>query len=44
MACGSARMLADLIDGRRPDVDPTRTHPHLLAGTQAFRSQIDEMA
>ena len=22
MSCGSARVLADLIDGRRPDIDP----------------------
>ena len=27
MACGSARMLADLIDGRRPDIDPTPYAP-----------------
>jgi D-amino-acid dehydrogenase len=27
MACGSARMLADLVDGRRPDVDPTPYSP-----------------
>lgn len=27
MACGSARMLADLIDGRRPDIDPTPYSP-----------------
>ena len=25
MACGSARMLADMIDERRPDIDPTPT-------------------
>ncbi|HEY6576862.1 MAG TPA: FAD-dependent oxidoreductase [Mycobacterium sp.] len=25
MACGSARMLADTIDERRPDIDPTPT-------------------
>ena len=29
MACGSARMLADLIDGRRPDIDPTPYAPVL---------------
>lgn len=27
MACGSARMLADLIDERRPDIDPTPYSP-----------------
>ena len=27
MACGSACMLADLIDGRRPDIDPTPYTP-----------------
>jgi D-amino-acid dehydrogenase len=27
MACGSGRMLADLIDGRRPDIDPTPYAP-----------------
>jgi D-amino-acid dehydrogenase len=27
MACGSARMLADLIEGRRPDIDPTPYTP-----------------
>ncbi len=27
MACGSARLLADLIDGRRPDIDPTPYAP-----------------
>jgi D-amino-acid dehydrogenase len=27
MACGSARMLADLIEGRRPDIDPTPYAP-----------------
>lgn len=27
MACGSARMLADLIDGRHPDIDPTPYAP-----------------
>jgi D-amino-acid dehydrogenase len=27
MACGSARMLADLVDGRRPDIDPTPYSP-----------------
>jgi D-amino-acid dehydrogenase len=27
MACGSARMLADLIDGRQPDIDPTPYAP-----------------
>ena len=27
MACGSARMLADLIDCRRPDIDPTPYAP-----------------
>lgn len=27
MACGSARMLADLIEGRRPDIDPTPYSP-----------------
>jgi D-amino-acid dehydrogenase len=29
MACGSARMLADLIDERRPDIDPTPYSPTL---------------
>jgi D-amino-acid dehydrogenase len=29
MACGSARMLADLIEGRRPDIDPTPYSPVL---------------
>ncbi len=29
MACGSARMLADLIDRRRPDIDPTPYAPVL---------------
>jgi D-amino-acid dehydrogenase len=27
MACGSARILADLIEGRRPDIDPTPYAP-----------------
>jgi len=27
MACGSARMLADLIDGRTPDIDPAPYNP-----------------
>lgn len=27
MACGSARMLADLIEGRAPDIDPSPYHP-----------------
>ncbi len=27
MACGSARLLADLIDGRSPDIDPTPYSP-----------------
>jgi D-amino-acid dehydrogenase len=27
MACGSARMIADLIEGRRPDIDPTPYAP-----------------
>jgi D-amino-acid dehydrogenase len=27
MACGSARVLADLIDERRPDIDPTPYSP-----------------
>ncbi|WP_193043195.1 D-amino acid dehydrogenase [Mycolicibacterium baixiangningiae] len=27
MACGSARMLADLMEGRRPDIDPTPYAP-----------------
>jgi D-amino-acid dehydrogenase len=43
MACGSARMLADLIDGRRPDIDPTPYTPvpsrrhrrHFAEGTSA---------
>jgi D-amino-acid dehydrogenase len=43
MACGSARMLADLIDGRRPDIDPTPYAPvasrrhrrHFAEGTSA---------
>jgi D-amino-acid dehydrogenase len=29
MACGSARMLADLVDERRPDIDPTPYSPTL---------------
>jgi D-amino-acid dehydrogenase len=29
MACGSARMLADMIEGRRPDIDPTPYAPVL---------------
>jgi hypothetical protein len=28
MACGSARMLADLIDERQPDIDPTPYSPN----------------
>ncbi len=27
MACGSARVLADLIEGRRPDIDPSPYAP-----------------
>ena len=34
MACGSARMLADLIDGRRPDIDPT---PYVPIGRRRHR-------
>lgn len=29
MACGSARMLADLMDGQQPDIDPTPYNPVL---------------
>lgn len=35
MACGSARVLADLIDGRRPDIDPT---PYVPIGRRRHRS------
>ena len=35
MACGSARMLADLIDGRRPDIDPT---PYAPVSSRRHRS------
>ncbi|WP_166904337.1 D-amino acid dehydrogenase [Mycobacterium sp. DL440] len=29
MACGSARLLADLVEGRSPDIDPTPYNPNL---------------
>jgi glycine/D-amino acid oxidase-like deaminating enzyme len=35
MACGSARMLADLIDERRPDIDPTPYSPSIGIGTDS---------
>ncbi|BBY16456.1 D-amino acid dehydrogenase [Mycolicibacterium litorale] len=34
MACGSARMLADLMEGRRPDLDPT---PYAPVGRRRHR-------
>lgn len=35
MACGSARLLADLIDGRRPDIDPA---PYIPVASRRHRT------
>ncbi len=40
MACGSARMLADLIDGRRPDIDPTPYAPWQVGDTAGSRLHV----
>ena len=40
MACGSARMLADLMDGRRPDIDPTPYSPVLRRRHRSHRGAV----